>query len=207
MLRKKLFQEEWKNDDRWERKEGDGEEVVTIGQVRETFKNMGGMKASGKDEIIVKAIRETTESVGERIRETFQTAMNNNRHPEWWKTAITAIIPKPGKADYSNPGSDRPVSLLNTLGKGLEKIIVDRIRKEAEGNEKEGFHQHQWGGRRGRGAEECVVTTLAWAEKRKREGKRVVLIMTDVAQAFPLVAKGRLANRLETMGMSKEIAG
>ena len=44
----------------------------------------------------------------------------------------TVVLRKEGKADYSIPGSYRPIALENTLSKILEKVIADRIADTAE---------------------------------------------------------------------------
>jgi len=38
------------------------------------------------------------------------------------------IIPKPNKSSYDLPKSFRPIILLNTLGKLIEKVIGERIQ-------------------------------------------------------------------------------
>jgi hypothetical protein len=45
---------------------------------------------------------------------------------------IMYILRKEGKADYSLPGSYRPIALENTLSKILERVVVDRIADTAE---------------------------------------------------------------------------
>lgn len=188
-------------------REGNGNKrtVMCEAMIQRVFKAIGNFKAPGEDEIAVKAVKETMEEMKERIQETYQTATDQGRHPGKWKTAIAAIIPKPGKTDYGSVNSYRPVALLNVLGKGLEKMMAVAITERAEKDQEERFHQWQWGGRRGRGSEECVEVTVDWARKKMGEGKKVVIIMMDVAQAFPNVGKERLANRLRAMGMSDNI--
>ncbi|CAH2208513.1 jg11092 [Pararge aegeria aegeria] len=48
--------------------------------------------------------------------------------PVSWKQAAVIVLRKPGKADYSQAKSYRPIGLLPILGKILEKMIVRRIR-------------------------------------------------------------------------------
>lgn len=160
ILRQKLFPKETDNDE--ERSGMEGEKVnVTIEQVKRAFRGMRGMKAPGQDKIIVKVIKETGEVLGEGIRETYQLAINNGQHTRRWKTAIAAILPKPQKADYADPGSYRPVSLLNPMGKDLEKVVAQIITAKAERNERQGFHRDQRGERQGSASVVCVQTTLA----------------------------------------------
>ena len=48
--------------------------------------------------------------------------------PSWFKQSSCVIIPKPNKPRYNVPKAFRPISLLNTLGKLLTKIIVARMQ-------------------------------------------------------------------------------
>ena len=45
-------------------------------------------------------------------------------HPEHWKTARGVTIPKPGKDDYSLAKSYQVISLLDCLGKVVEKTAA-----------------------------------------------------------------------------------
>lgn len=38
------------------------------------------------------------------------------------------LIPKPGKTDYTDPSSYRPLSMLNVMSKLLEQIITKRLK-------------------------------------------------------------------------------
>ena len=48
--------------------------------------------------------------------------------PEHFKKSIMIIIPKPNKLLYNSPKSFRPIMLLNTMGKLIEKVIGDRLQ-------------------------------------------------------------------------------
>jgi hypothetical protein len=47
--------------------------------------------------------------------------------PKNWKIAKIIPITKPGKEDSPDPSKYHPVSLLNTGGKVLEKLLINRI--------------------------------------------------------------------------------
>ena len=48
--------------------------------------------------------------------------------PSHFKKSTTVIIPKPNKASYDFPKSFRPIILLNTVGKLIEKVIGERLQ-------------------------------------------------------------------------------
>jgi len=48
--------------------------------------------------------------------------------PSHFKFLTTIIIPKPNKLSYNSSKSFRPITLLNTLGKLIEKVISNRLQ-------------------------------------------------------------------------------
>ena len=48
--------------------------------------------------------------------------------PSHFKTLTTIVILKPNKLSYDSPKSFRPIILLNTLGKLIEKVIGNRLQ-------------------------------------------------------------------------------
>ena len=66
--------------------------------------------------------------------------------PQQWKTAKVKFLKKPGKPNYHNPSSYRPISLTSVLSTCMERIIVTRLYSYVEHNnhidaEQEGFRK------------------------------------------------------------------
>ena len=55
--------------------------------------------------------------------------------PSHFKTSMSIIIPKPNKESYNSPKSFRPIVLLNTIGKLIEKVIGERLQFHAITND------------------------------------------------------------------------
>ena len=55
--------------------------------------------------------------------------------PDQFKESILVIIPKPNKASYNIPKAFRPIVLLNTMGKLIEKVISHRLQFHLSANE------------------------------------------------------------------------
>jgi hypothetical protein len=58
------------------------------------------------------------------LQKLFEACLRLGYHPKGWKTATIAVVPKPGKEDYSLPKCYHPVALLECLGKLLEKVVA-----------------------------------------------------------------------------------
>lgn len=53
-------------------------------------------------------------------------------HPAPFRHSNTVVLRKPQKPSYNTAKAYRPIALLNTLGKVLEKIVALRLSKLAE---------------------------------------------------------------------------
>ena len=56
------------------------------------------------------------------------TCINLGYWPNHFKRLTMVIIPKPNKLSYNSSKLFRPIFLLNTLGKLIEKVIGDRLQ-------------------------------------------------------------------------------
>ena len=64
-------------------------------------------------------------------------------HPGRWKAARGVVIAKPGRDDYSLAKSYRCISLLDCLGKMVEKVVATMVAAHCE--QVAGFHPGQYG--------------------------------------------------------------
>ena len=54
--------------------------------------------------------------------------------PLHFKKSTTVVIPKPNKKSYDSPKSFRPIVLLKTMGKLIEKVIRERLQFNTASN-------------------------------------------------------------------------
>ena len=59
------------------------------------------------------------------------TCLSLHHWPRYSKELVSIIIPKPGKPAYDTPKAFRPIILLNTLGKLVEKMIAKWLQFDA----------------------------------------------------------------------------
>ena len=115
-------------------------------------------KSPGPDGIGPLAIACVYEWDPDRIVALLRAHIRLGYHPARWKVARGVTIPKPGRDDYSLAKSYRCISLLNCLGKMVEKVAAMLVSAHCE--RVRGFHPGQYGCRTGRSAVDAVGVTI-----------------------------------------------
>jgi hypothetical protein len=113
------------------------------------------------------------------------------------------VIPKPGKPSYNTPKSFRPIVLLNTMGKLLEKMLANRLQFEAA--EHSVLHPNQFGGVRQNSTEDagCFLSHVVRAGW--HAGLKTSVVAFDLAQFFPSINHELILSILEKQGFAPEI--
>ncbi|KEP46994.1 reverse transcriptase, partial [Rhizoctonia solani 123E] len=139
------------------------------------------------------------------ILQLYNACLRLRFHPTCLRNAVISIIPKPRRPDMAVPKAYRPISLLETLSKCLEKVITSRLLFEAG---KYNLIPHsQFGGRDMTSCTDaglCLthdIRTL-WAK-----GKHVSLLTMDVSGYFNNIDHARLNYTLDRLGYADEICG
>jgi len=108
----------------------------------------------------------------------------SSEFPSSWKLAVIIPLLKPFK-DPSNPSSYRPISLLSTLSKILERILNKRLTWFLESNNF--LNEAQYGCRRGRSSAIALPELDAHIYTAISNNSRPYSIFFDLENAFPRV--------------------
>ena len=100
---------------------------LTTEEVEAALRMCSKSSAPGPSGIPYKVIKWAWTAAEETVFEILRDCLREGLHHTRWKRAITIVLPKPNKPSYSTPRAWRPIQLLETLGKLLEKIIASRI--------------------------------------------------------------------------------
>ena len=93
--------------------------TVTPDDVESTLKTLKLGKAAGPDAINNRILKELADSLSLPLSDIFNYSLSSGKLPSVWKLAnVTPIHKKDDPSDVSNY---RPISLLSTIGKVLEK--------------------------------------------------------------------------------------
>jgi len=102
-----------------------------------------------------------------------------------FKELVSVIIPKPGKPSYSTPKAFRPIALLNTLGKLIEKMLSNRIQHDIIAYNL--VDPNQFSGIRQRSTEDAGLYLTHLVRSGWARGLKTRVIVFDIAQFFPSI--------------------
>ena len=107
--------------------------LLTVEEVENAIRRPKPTKALGLTGIPHSVLQKSLKVTAGPITGLFQACISCGYHPLAFKKARTVALRKQGgERDYRKVGSYRPVALLESLGKALERIVADRLSSLAE---------------------------------------------------------------------------
>ncbi|XP_049309471.1 uncharacterized protein LOC125777805 [Bactrocera dorsalis] len=132
------------------------QEVV---QAAERFKNS---KAPGLDGIPNRALKIAISYHPQPFSDLYTRSLREGVFPKIWKVQRLVLLQKPNKP-AGEPSSYRPLCMIDTMGKILERIICTRLENHLEGDG--GLSDNQYGFRKRRSTLDAIKKVAGIAEK------------------------------------------
>jgi retron-type reverse transcriptase len=167
-------------------------------EVRKIIGSLKVKKAPGPDNIPNKALKLLPDRVVVALTTIINASLRLCHFPSRWKKANVIFIPKPGK-DPKFPQNHRPISLLSSIGKVLEKVILTRLVRVT--NEKQILPDEQFGFRPQHSTSDQILHVTEFIAKSNGQRHSTGAIFLDVAKAFDTVWHGGLVYKLHVAGV------
>jgi hypothetical protein len=182
---------------------GNAHTRVTEQAVERSLCSQSVKKAPGPDKLSFSAMRLLGNWDKERIVRLMKAAIRTGRHPVVWKRASGVVIPKPGKDDYMLLKAYRSILLLSCMGKVVEKVVPELLSEEAK---RRGLlSDGQFGSRKGRSAIDAAAIMVTRAHAAWKNGHITGVLLMDIKEAFPSMAKGSLVNLMKVRQMDGDL--
>lgn len=182
---------------------------VTADEILEAARRVGTGKAPGPNRIPNLATKEALMCRPQFFADLMQACLEEGSFPTIWKRQRLTLLPKPGKSP-GIPSSYRPICLLDTLGKILERIIQNRLLPITEGAH--GLSDHQYGFRRARSTVDAIATVVNFVRSSTRNiGVRssnqmlCAVITLDIKNAFNSASWEHIMRALRMMQVPQYI--
>ncbi|KAI0997711.1 hypothetical protein K3495_g10478 [Podosphaera aphanis] len=179
--------------------------MITQIKIKEILQKLPSAKAPDPDGIPNGFLKCCEPALNKVLAELFNACLIVGYHPKMFKESTTTVLRKPHKPRDDTPKSYRPIALLNSMGKLLEKLVANRISKAAEDFNL--LPEEQMGARPKRSTISAVellteqIHTI-WGKDKKKVAS---LLSLDISGAFDNVSHKRLIHNLRDKGIPKWI--
>ena len=157
--------------------------------------------APGPDKILwchLKSIIQNNDCLP-NITNITNSCINLRYWPNYFKISTTIVIPKPNKSSYDQPKAFRPIVLLNTLGKLVEKVVTERLQFLVASNEC--IHPSQLSSLKFKSTSDAGIALTHIIRSGWIKGKTTSTLAFDISQFFSLLNHRLLTLILEKAGL------
>lgn len=165
--------------------------VLSPGQVQRVIRRTKLRKAPGPDGISNEALRHLPPHTVARLTQLFNGILRFGYFPDSWKLGRIIMLPKPGK-NVLKPESYRPITLLSTISKVFEKLLLLHLRPHIEPRDE------QFGFRAEHSTTHQLARVLHHFAVALNKREQPVAVLLDMEKAFDRVWHTGLIYKLST---------
>nr|CAI5835546.1 unnamed protein product [Callosobruchus analis] len=162
------------------------------------FINSLKSKATGTDGINILTIQLCTPHILPYITHLMNFCLANSVYPEMWRKGL--VIPLPKTKNPSSFENLRPITILPTLSKILEKIIESQLKKHLVKNNI--IPVNQSGFKKNHSCTSALLKVTDDIFRANDQGKLTLLVLLDFSKAFDTLNHKLMLNILNYIGLS-----
>ena len=170
---------------------------TTVMEVDTLIKQLPNKMSHGYDSISNVMLKALRTSIAFPLCHIFNSSLAEGTFPEWMKRA--EVIPLYKGKDMDIMINYRPISLLITLSKLLEKIMYLRLYSYLEKNQL--LYSSKYGFRPKRSCEQAIIELVGYVLQSKNCNKHSASIFLDLSKAFDTLEHSILLQKLERCGV------
>ena len=153
--------------------------------------------SSGVDDINNKLLKELNDYISGPLAQIINRSLTDGIFPEKMKQA--KVVPLFKSKEREHTTNYRPISLLLTISKILEKVVYSRVYKFLSTTEQ--LYVSQYGFRKSHSCEHAVGELIANITKGIENGKLTAGIFLDLSKAFDTLEHDVVYKKLELYGL------
>ena len=149
-------------------------------------------KSTGTDRLCAELFKESFDIISPFLLKLYNRLFSNGEYPRLWSEGIIVPIFKGGNLEEA--GNYRGITLINILGKVYSQILLNRLNKWAEKEEK--ILNSQFGFQKGKSTVDCIFTFYSIIAKTLGMGEKLYCVVIDYEKAFGKIDRSFLWQKL-----------
>lgn len=170
---------------------------TTLEEVTKAIKSLKPKTSSGIDEISAKLVKKCMSEITIPITDIINKSFTQGIFPAQLKTS--KIYPKYKSGPKTETNSYRPISLISTFSKIIEKIALERLLIYLEQHDLLTSQQH--GFLKGRSTATALIQLTEYIIDQLEEGCTATSLFLDFSKAFDCLNHDQLLQKLTTLGI------
>ena len=166
-------------------------------EIRKLINNLPNKKSSGHDNIDNILLKKIELELSPKLTDMFNQSLSNGIFPDLMK--IAEIVPLFKSKDKTLTENYRPISLLITISKILEKIVYKRTYSFLQKNNL--LYKSQYGFRSSHSCENAITELIGQIIKAQEMNKYTAALFLDLSKAFDTLEHSVLLKKLEIYGI------
>lgn len=166
-------------------------------EVKNIIRNLKNHTAPGWDGITSEILKKVLDQVIDPITHIMNLSLSSGVFPEIFKKGT--IIPIFKNGNKEEIGNYRPITLLPTLSKVLEKIVKKRLLSYVQKHHL--ISNKQFGFQNNKSTEHAFDELTKYVTDNLDSGKRCIGVFLDLAKAFDTISIKLLLRKLEKIGI------
>ena len=155
--------------------------------------------ATGNDNLGAKVIKDIKTTISPILTKLINKGYETSTFPNCMKSAVIKIIHKKGSTD--DIANYRPISILPTLSKVIERAAVNQLVKYLE--EKKLLSRHQHAYRQSHSTVTCLVELTNYLYSLLDKKKLIAIASLDLSKAFDSISHKLILKKLAAFGLGR----
>ena len=173
---------------------------VNVEQVTAILSGMNSNKATGLDNLPARFIKDGASVIAGPMTHIINLSLGVGRVPVDMKLA--RVVPLHKKNSKTEVGNYRPVSILNSMSKVIERIVFSQLNEYLVNNKL--LYEFQSGFRSNYSSDTCLIHLCDFIRQECDQGKYTGMVTLDLQKAFDTVNHAILLAKMKALGMTTD---
>jgi hypothetical protein len=170
---------------------------TTLEHVHKTIKNFKPKNSSDAQGVSTKMIKFIGNEISVPLAHIFNLSLSNGVFPS--KLKLCRVVPIFKAGNNMECDNYRPISLLSSVSKILEKIVAEKLVHHLTSNDL--LYVHQYGFLPKKSTEHNLLHVVNYISQALNDGKYCIGVFLDLKKAFDVCSHPILLKKLEKMGV------